>query len=321
MKIQIQNLDENNSINLSANIGNQRFANESNCYIDFSNLCSCTPSGVLLTSSVIKNFQKKNPKMKINFHIDKENISTIHASNMRFFSTIDEKQEIDKGIEIDKIKDQFIPITKFHFYDYTKSWMYSHMTPLQYIEYEARTFARALATTENQENLLAFIINEIMRNSEQHAGVDYVWICGQNFKDRNIIEIAILDEGIGYKRRLEKIFKTKINSDEKAIKMASRPIIGEVHSNNIEDEENEIGVGMHVVSEICNSLKGSFSVVSGNTAIIRGAGSTITKKAFHKGSFVKLVIDTSQSFVYKDLVGNIFDKTDIIIKNKLETLI
>ena len=90
---------------------------------------------------------------------------------------------------------------------------------------------------------------------------------------------------------------------------------------NIEDEENEIGVGMHVVSEICNSLKGSFSVVSGNTAIIRGAGSTITKKAFHKGSFVKLVIDTSQSFVYKDLVGNIFDKTDIIIKNKLETLI
>lgn len=320
MKIQLQNLDTNNSINLSSNIGNQKIVNEEICNFDLSNLRSCTPAGVLLASSIIKKFQKKNPKLKIEFNIDKENQQIAHASNMRFFSTIESDSELDKGIVLDKSEDLFMPITKFHFHDYMKSWMYSHMTPEQYIEYEAITFAKHLSQDENVINILAFCINEVVKNALQHAGVDYVWISAQNFKNQNKIEFAVLDEGIGCKKRLEKIFNTRLYYDEKALKMAIRPIVAEIHSTDINDEENQIGMGLYLTSEICNSLNGNFTILSGDTAVTKGAGSTTVKSGYHKGTFVKFSINTSEKFDYKDILNKAFDKADLIVKHKLETL-
>ena len=50
---------------------------------------------------------------------------------------------------------------------------------------------------------MTYLIREILRNIPEHAEESSAWICGQYWNDQTA-EIAIVDEGIGIKKSLQR---------------------------------------------------------------------------------------------------------------------
>ena len=130
-------------------------------------------------------------------------------------------------------------------------------------------------------------------------------------------EIAILDNGIGYRNSLAKKYGNKIANDETAIRYALRPGITESYINKFAQEDENSGFGLYVASEVCDALNGSFSILSGQTMLRKGNGATTIIQGYHKGSAIKMSIDTTKEFKYSNLVSEIVNKGEQEIK-KLE---
>lgn len=302
MVIQIKDLTENNAINLSVLLKNNKIKNTKSCCFDFSNVSECTPSGMLLLGEIINNFRRVNSNLKIEFKVNPENKYTNFAGNMGFFEYV-LADDIDFGDKADTFSSMgvCIPITKINFYNYSKSWTYSHMTPTQYLEFQAENCAKILSKDSNIQKALIFMLTEVMRNSEEHADVDEILVCG--YKNKNDIEFAVLDNGKGFKSSLKTRLKKNI-SDEEAIKLA---LIPRVLANSTISNENE-GLGLFATSEICGALEGSFTIVSGNTAIVSRKETRVIKEAFLKGTCVRILINSSIQLDFISKLAEILEK-------------
>ena len=166
------------------------------------------------------------------------------------------------------------------------------------------------------EKMFKYLIREMIRNSQEHGQTDCAWICGQNWKSKNRAEIAILDNGIGYKNSLSKKYKN-IENDEIAIRQALKPGVTESYINKFSIEDENSGFGIYVASEVCDMLNGSFSILSGDTFLKKKGGSIVTYRTYMNGSIIKLSIDTSIKFNYYELLNRIVDKGEKMLKNNI----
>ena len=164
------------------------------------------------------------------------------------------------------------------------------------------------------EKLFKYLIREMIRNSQEHGQTDCAWICGQNWKSKNKAEIAILDNGIGYKNSLIKKHKN-IENDEMAIRYALKPGVTESYISKFSLEDENSGFGLYVASEVCDMLNGSFSILSGDTFLMKKGGGIVTYKTYMNGSIIKLSVDTSIKFNYYELLNLIVDKGEKLLKN------
>lgn len=201
------------------------------------------------------------------------------------------------------------------FCNYRKNPYFKYSEPLTYIEYEAGNLANVLAQKNMElEKLFKYLIREMIRNSQEHGQTDCAWICGQNWKSKNKAEIAILDNGIGYKNSLIKKYKN-IENDEMAIRYALKPGVTESYISKFSLEDENSGFGLYVASEVCDMLNGSFSILSGDTFLMKKGGGIVTYKTYMNGSIIKLSVDTSIKFNYYELLNLIVDKGEKLLKN------
>ena len=317
MEKYIPNIDEDTSINLAKELRNISSNMQESVALKFDDNVSCSPLGMLLMENSIKTNRKENSNKDYLIKLNKEANSIKYAAHMGFFRAISENIGFGKLPGEANGSNNYVPITRISFTNYRKNMFFQYMNPLRYIEYESRNLARVLAQKNKQlEELFTYMIREIIRNSQEHGKIDEAWICAQNWQNKNYAEIAILDEGIGYKQSLKGKYGSLIENDEKAIQFALEPGITESYTNKYSQEDENSGFGLFVASQICDELNGSFTIISGDTAIKRHNGSVSIKKTYHKGSVISMSIDTSKIFDYTELLRTIVSKGENAIKYK-----
>lgn len=314
MEKYIANLDEYNAIKMASEFNQFDFNNDSKCILKFDNNISCTPFGMLLIGDSIRSFRNNYNQNDFFIRLNKEAESINYAGHMGFFKFISEDIPFGKNPGDAIGNNNYIPITKVDFCNYRKNPYFKYSEPLTYIEYEAGNLANVLAQKNMElEKLFKYLIREMIRNSQEHGQTDCAWICGQNWKSKNKAEIAILDNGIGYKNSLIKKYKN-IENDEMAIRYALKPGVTESYISKFSLEDENSGFGLYVASEVCDMLNGSFSILSGEAFLKKKGGSIVTYGTYMNGSIIKLSVDTSIKFNYHELLKKIVDKGEKLLK-------
>lgn len=120
---------------------------------------------------------------------------------------------------------------------------------------------------------MAFVIRELMRNIPKHSKSDTIWYCAQYWPSYDLVELAILDEGVGIKKSLSENINHvhMIKTDEDAIRLSLEPGISGIMIENksylSQGEWDNSGYGLYMLSEMCAELNASFILASGKYAV------------------------------------------------------
>ena len=117
-----------------------------------------------------------------------------------------------------------------------------------------------------------FSFLEIIRNVVEHSHSSELGYCAQYWPNKDRVEIAIVDTGIGLRRSLAHNPHLDINSDGDALKYALLPGVSgktfeDVNTNPADDWENS-GFGLYMNYRLCNEA-GDFFICSGNSGLYR----------------------------------------------------
>lgn len=135
--------------------------------------------------------------------------------------------------------------------------------------------------TEGVKKRIVESIYEIFVNSQIHSETENIYTCGQFFPNKNTIEFAIVDIGIGFRDRVNKAFNSNLNSVE-AIKWA-------IKDKNTTKQDIPGGIGLALLKEfvICN--RGRLQIVSLDGFYeLSSRGET---KAFFEGEFPGTIVN------------------------------
>jgi hypothetical protein len=235
-------------------------------YFDFKDMGWMEPFPLLFVSSNILRFQNMHPESKflpMNFQ------HHTYAAHMGFFQSL----SIDFGNKPGDAKgsDTYLPINILLIRDLQKQAANETIHIGQLLENRARQLAKLL-TREDKSNLtntLTYTIREIMRNAVEHSESDTFLYCGQYWPTKNIVQVAILDSGIGVKKSLSRNPKIRLTSDEHALRLSTLPgISGKPCTSIIEEYDGwaNSGYGLYLTKRLCTN-GGSFFICSGNKGL------------------------------------------------------
>ena len=205
-----------------------------NIYFDYESVRTCNPFPMLIVSREIRN--RINEARRLNCYARNSSITKLSVTDL--------KNEGAKNLDVIQ----------------------------EVIEKRAKKMATIVAQGNKKfEKWLSFVIREIMRNIPEHSKSDTIWYCAQYWPSYDLVELAIMDEGIGIRGSLcENISHIKLaTNDENAIKLSLKPGISgkNINNNYMQSEWDNSGYGLYMVSEMCAELDASFILASGNSAI------------------------------------------------------
>lgn len=271
------------------------------------------PFGLLYTVSILKELRKKNPTIPFYMHVGDTN-AVNYAAHMGFFKSV--SMSISYGKEPGEAEGNsyYLPITQIstnHLQqEAVKQGNYWALGDV--IECEAKRLASILSQGNKEvAQLLAYIIREIIRNTPEHAETDTVWMCGQYWRD-GAAEIAIMDEGIGILKSLQKnrIHRQYVVDDEVALQSCVKAGISQAfdpsQKNKSNDQWSNSGYGLYVVSQLCSNLSGSFCIASGEKYVHVGKnGKTRIGDTHIQGTAVKMTISVNQLKNAKEVIQKV----------------
>jgi len=122
---------------------------------------------------------------------------------------------------------------------------------------------------------LAYSLREIIRNSLEHARVEGVWYCAQYWPSRDLVELALLDQGIGIRRSLGRNPHLSLASDQEALKQALQPGISGVAYKGAPKRRADVwqnsGFGLYMTSRLAEK-HGEFFIGSGDAGLVLSKG-------------------------------------------------
>lgn len=164
------------------------------------------PFGMLLTSIVLKQLRNKHLDVPFRLQCDQSRTGISYAAHMGFFKSISETLPIGNVPGGASGNDNYLPITKLDLIKLHSDEIAAgeYGTLGDSIEKEAAKLSRIICRhNAEMQALMTYLIREILRNIPEHAEESSAWICGQYWNDQTA-EIAIVDEGIGVKKSLQK---------------------------------------------------------------------------------------------------------------------
>lgn len=192
----------------------------------------------------------------------------------------------------------YLPIQTLNLREVRADAARRELAPGQIIENHTRSIARTLAR-QNYGPLwetIQYALREIIRNAAEHSKGDHVLYCGQFWPTQNKVEVAILDEGIGIVRSLQRNPLVQGKTELDILRLSLKPGISGVHYEGaLLDESNEwanSGFGLYVVSELCRR-GGSLTVLSGGSGLCVSSKGENPVGGSHAGTALRLIIDTS----------------------------
>lgn len=285
MKVAIPNLYTKHALSFS----NELYAYEEDdtYFFDVSSIGNYEPFAMLFTAAVIRQFCEKRSLMPWDIQLRfLDNSAYAYACHMGYFKAAGFEEGKKPGEALGS--NTYIPITKLNLTDlHRESAKYGGFyDDGEVIELKSAELARVLAQ-DNKEmrKLLQFLIREAIRNVPEHAGTNDIWICGQYWHNRNLAEIAILDEGIGVYESLNKnaIHKDYITNNDDALRWAIKPGVSCAFDPATGPKKKgdwaNSGYGLHMISEICKSTKGGWCTFASNDNCLRIYSNTTTAES------------------------------------------
>ncbi len=181
------------------------------------------------------------------------------------------------------------------------------------IEQEAKKLSIILTQGQEPElqKALQFLLREAIRNIPEHAETEDVWLCGQYWRNRDVAEIAILDEGIGIYNSITQnpVHRGYINTNEDALRWAIKPgISASFAPTKMRKRSNywvNSGFGLYMISEICKQTDGWLTLVSGDECMRVFPNIDSIYRAHFKGTALGIRIKPSRIDKYQSIIERI----------------
>lgn len=275
---------------------------KSDVIFDFSDIRKFRPFGMLIISSKIREFGKKNKNFKITaVNFEKHD----YAAYMGFFQSM----HLNYGIKLGEIEPHknYIPISYKKIDELREEAGSKNILIPQYIEEYFSPLASVLARNNIKTyKIFLYAIREIIRNIEEHSESNEIWYTGQFWPSYELVEISILDEGIGIRKSLNNNGYYKFDYDETALLMSLQPGIskafkGKQKENNIYDNS---GYGLFMTSQLCK-YGGYFTICSSNKSITLKNGMCIIRNVNFSGTAIQMHMRVPFIDKAEDILKNI----------------
>lgn len=291
MKIEIpSDFDINGALSFCKNLDDIEFVDE---YIyDYGKVGNVEPFGMLLIGSKIREFiNNRNKSNHVNINCQGKQ----YAGHMGYFHSIYEDYGKKPGEAPGN--DNYIPISCEDIKDsYARVYSSDEFNSIyEFIEAIAEKLANVISRGDKSvKGCLRYCITEIIRNVYEHSNSKELWYAAQYWPSRDLVEIAILDEGNGVANTLKRNKKIAVEGDEVALKLAVQPgVTKSIVSKNSNDEYDNQGFGLYMTNAICERF-GSFAICSGNTCLVNQLGKTTKKQTSFKGTAVRMRLHVSK---------------------------
>lgn len=314
MKLNIPNLDANNVIEYCEYLDEIEFFKEDHLICNYGSMSTFNPFGMLVMGSKIREIISTYSNIK---HSDEMYDKHTYAGTMGYFQSVDTGYGKKPGEALGS--KNYIPLTKIELKDFEedKAFLTEHIGFS--IERHSERLANVLSRgNEELCNLVTFMIREMMRNVIEHSESETLWFSGQAWEQKGIVEIALVDEGIGIFESLKSnpYYSRLIDcSHKKAIMMSLLPGVTEAFKKKMDDDVwSNSGYGLFMVSELCKKLDGEFVLLSGESAIIIDKEKIRYKKSAFKGTAICMKINTSKAFSVRNIKSEIIKSGELKAK-------
>lgn len=163
--------------------------------------------------------------------------------------------------------------------------------PCDLIEEDAARIAEVLAQSSNSKvfTFLQFTIQEMLRNVVEHSESPDFLYAGQYWPSKDLVEIGIVDSGIGLKTSLEKNPKFSNLTETDALNLALTPgVTSTVYGKGgPKGTWFNTGFGLYMTSRLCGE-GGSFLLKSGSFGVIKDSGPSALIEGHIQGTGVRL---------------------------------
>lgn len=302
MEINVPDLIAGAALDFCIYINNVAEIEGESYYVDFKNVHTCDPFPMLIVSNEIRH--KREELNRLTFYA--RNCSNTYAKHMKFYRACG--LNIGNNVQVTKGNSNYSCITKLSAKQLREEGIESLDVIQEVIEKKSLDMATIVAQGNiGFRNWLAFVIRELMRNIPEHSKSDAIWYCAQYWPTYDLVELAIMDEGIGIKESLcENIDHVHlIETDEDALRLALQPGISGTKVSFAQSEWDNSGYGLYMVSEMCAELDASFILASGTSAIMvsKEKGEIITKhrKTNIHGTAIQIRIRPSATIDYNEI--------------------
>lgn len=268
MRIKIPRLSTSNAIDFCRSLPSADI--DSTYYFDASDINNYEPLPMLLTSAAIRQFCNSRGLAPWDIRlIHSDNSDFTYACHMGYFQSAGFPEGKAPGEALGSVT--YIPLSKINIADLHRQAIEDGEMLEQgdIIERKSSELARILAQRNTElRKLLQYLIREAIRNIPEHAGTNEVWLCGQYWHNRDMAEIAILDEGIGIYESLiqNRIHKGYISNKSEALEWAIKPGVSTAFhpakGQRGNDTWSNSGFGLYMISEICKLTGGWLTLVS-----------------------------------------------------------
>lgn len=300
-----KNFDDAEIVEFLNNL-NQHKDDENVC-TNYSNVEFVKPYATLLLAIGIREFLRYRfqKKLKTTSKGQKENTSALsYLQHLGFFQYIGLK--LGKKPNEARGSSSYIPIVSLNKDQFDKKGIRLQ----EAIDQESDRLSKIIYAGPGNAMraiMLSYCLREIIRNVFEHAESSECFVVAQNWSN-DIAEIAIADRGIGLLESLKSAHD--INSAEEAITIALKPGITSNTSPENNDEWQNSGFGLFVVSEL-GSMLGEFAIASNGKIMFSNHGNTQWFDVPIKGTAVKLRINTNEADYFPNVLQSIVSKGEL----------
>lgn len=230
--------------------------------VDFSQLAFLTPATALLLSSTLRRY-------KIEATVNAHAPAFGYSAHVGFFDACG--ISVGQAVGAASGNDNYTPLKRVECNDIKLAARRMRIPIPELLESRAENLARVL--TQNQEQavrrFVGFAVREIFRNCVEHSRSFDFWYAGQYWPNSNIVEVAILDEGIGILESLgSNLENAKPITELESIKLALRPGVTGVPKTKRRGNYANSGYGLYMARRLCAVGSGSFGIVSNGSGIL-----------------------------------------------------
>lgn len=310
MKVKIPQLSTENAIHFCSTLHDLDY--DDHYYFDVSDVTNYEPFPMLLTSAAIRQFKESWDWIGSEYQLrynDDRNFS--YACHMGYFKSAGFPFGNDPGEAYGSRT--YIPLKKININDWMKAAIETgdFSEQVDIIEKESKKLARVLGQQNNElAKLFQYLIREAIRNVPEHAETDEFWIRGQYWGNRpgKPAEIAILDEGCGIMRSLQKnrSHREYITTNEEALRWAVKPGVSASfnpgRSNASSNPNGNSGYGLFIISEICRLSNGCMTLLSNEDCFRVFPNHASMVKTNFRGTALGIRIFTEQIHSYQEII-------------------
>lgn len=259
---------------------------------DYSGIKSVEPFALLLISSKVREFYEKHKKSRI---LVKGCSDMPYAYTMGYFKSINEKFSNEPESNTDDI---FYPITEITKKSIIKGSNEKYSGDvMEYVREDVIDpiidILKCPSTKicDTLKKLLSISIDNILK----HSYSEKFFVAAQMWKERDLIEFAIIDEGIGIRKSLGENSKISLYNKKDALKLAIWPGVTKDNKKKTffrRNVKNSDGLGLYITSNVFATL-GDYCLCSNDLCLVRKDNLIYFDNTLFNGTAVRMRIKIS----------------------------